>query len=263
MREAQKLLKKHNGNLDSASEEYFGKRQIQDGDHYDRVSAAWDTVAIFLPVDYKKSKGKVEAYVDRRLDLISSCCLPSGADKQDSKPRLLDVGCGDGAIFPKISNLGLDYHGVDISPEMIRLGRQRFPNAKFQVGSFPPSSDDEVAQDCYDTLVFNGSLQFFPDTAGILGQAMACLRQSRGGRIVLSHVEGSKFVQHECRTNPSVAVRNMPTEAQLREWAAARWNAKYAVKVRTKEDLLLDQSIDEQDRANEDFYLMALDVVPN
>lgn len=45
---------------------------------------------------------------------------------------VLDYGSGWGAMLPGITNKK-GYLGVDISPEAIRLGREKFPNVQFRV----------------------------------------------------------------------------------------------------------------------------------
>jgi SAM-dependent methyltransferase len=49
---------------------------------------------------------------------------------------VLDIGCGVGDFFDRLQARGIaaDYHGLDVSPEMIARARQRFPGARFEVG---------------------------------------------------------------------------------------------------------------------------------
>lgn len=57
--------------------------------HAVRVAATWNTVALFLPQDYERTKGKVEAFVERRLRHIVTACQGN----QEGDFQLLDVGC--------------------------------------------------------------------------------------------------------------------------------------------------------------------------
>ena len=50
--------------------------------------------------------------------------------------RVVDLGCGSGIWAKELANAGYQVIGVDISPAMIELARQRVPNAEFHVGSF-------------------------------------------------------------------------------------------------------------------------------
>jgi SAM-dependent methyltransferase len=46
-----------------------------------------------------------------------------------------DLGCGPGRLTTHLAKLGLPAFGVDLSPRMIELARQAFPDLRFEVGS--------------------------------------------------------------------------------------------------------------------------------
>jgi ubiquinone/menaquinone biosynthesis C-methylase UbiE len=46
-----------------------------------------------------------------------------------------DLGCGPGRITAHLDALGLDAVGIDLSPRMIELARQAYPNVRFGEGS--------------------------------------------------------------------------------------------------------------------------------
>ncbi|MBW4719386.1 class I SAM-dependent DNA methyltransferase [Saccharothrix obliqua] len=48
---------------------------------------------------------------------------------------VVDVGCGPGRITAHLAGLGLDVHGVDLSPGMVAVARDRHPGLRFEVGS--------------------------------------------------------------------------------------------------------------------------------
>ena len=76
-----------------------------------------------------------EAGKAQAIALINSLTEKSGFDP--TRKRILDVGSGFGRLFRGFAELGFrEIWGVDISPEMIRLGEQccRVPNARFVVG---------------------------------------------------------------------------------------------------------------------------------
>lgn len=46
-----------------------------------------------------------------------------------------ELGCGPGRVTAHLRDLGLDVFGVDLSPVMIGLARETFPDLRFEVGS--------------------------------------------------------------------------------------------------------------------------------
>ncbi|MCX5205253.1 methyltransferase domain-containing protein [Streptomyces sp. NBC_00237] len=46
-----------------------------------------------------------------------------------------ELGCGPGAVTAHLRDLGLDVFGVDLSPAMIGIAREAYPELRFEVGS--------------------------------------------------------------------------------------------------------------------------------
>ena len=250
-------------------------------------------MGLFLPCDYARSKGKVEPYVERRLKHIVTACyggtvIGSNGVDDDIPLSILDVGCGDGALIPYLFNTKEDdggdedatekstinYKGLDVSTVMIDMAKSQHSKYTFVDGSFPEDLDDNER---FDTILFNGSLQFFRDTIQTLQHARARLfasdrnkdndddtpqrKNRRKSRIVLSHVQGAKFVKDECRTSQGVAVRNMPNKVSLEDYAKLM-----NMKVLYKEEILIDgidksnNKYDPQlDGDDDQFYLVVLE----
>ncbi|MEU8227692.1 methyltransferase domain-containing protein [Kribbella sp. NPDC048915] len=58
-----------------------------------------------------------------------------------------DLGCGTGRITAYLAGQGLDVFGVDLTPGMIEVARQEYPELRFEVGSLYglDLKDDELA----------------------------------------------------------------------------------------------------------------------
>src|SRR5215510_5986331 len=74
------------------------------------------------------------------------------------RPRALDAGCGSGFQSRVLQELGYETHGVDISPGLLELARDRLPGARFSLGDveallYPDASFDAVVC-CGSTLSF-------------------------------------------------------------------------------------------------------------
>jgi SAM-dependent methyltransferase len=48
---------------------------------------------------------------------------------------IAELGCGPGRVTVHLRDLGLDVFGVDLSPVMIDLAREAYPDLRFEVGS--------------------------------------------------------------------------------------------------------------------------------
>ncbi|MEU7582637.1 class I SAM-dependent methyltransferase [Streptomyces sp. NPDC041068] len=53
----------------------------------------------------------------------------------DAPGPVAELGCGPGPVTALLRDLGLDAFGVDLSPTMIGLAREAYPEIRFEVGS--------------------------------------------------------------------------------------------------------------------------------
>ena len=87
----------------------------------------WDTIKAYdtATEDYCRktlSSGDrdfQEKMMDRTLNMLPS------------EPRILDLGCGDGRDAAYLTDRGADTIGMDLSKEMVKLARKKFPELEF------------------------------------------------------------------------------------------------------------------------------------
>lgn len=90
---------------------------------------------------------------------------------------LLDIGCAAGG-FSKIAkgcNKGLEYTGVDISPDMIRQARRRFPRERFYLSD---GENLDFADDSFDICVSLGVLHMTEAWKRLLAEAWRVCRDT-------------------------------------------------------------------------------------
>jgi SAM-dependent methyltransferase len=131
--------------------------------------------------------------------------------------RVLDVGCGDGALVHFFDQLGLRSTGIERLPERLAALRRDFPNLDWQ----PEPPRDAANDSPFDLIVVRNDAAYersvlAPDALRLTGELLALLRPagtlafvfrrdvSADGSVV-SH-DGSCFLKHiecfpgECRT---------------------------------------------------------------
>ncbi len=109
------------------------------GQHFENIEAC-----------YEDGKEQVNALMSSMLERLAFD--PIGK-------RIMDVGCGFGRLFPGFAELGFtEIWGVDISPEMTRLGEQQcpVPSARFVVvdGGGLTGIDSNYFNFCFSRGVF-------------------------------------------------------------------------------------------------------------
>jgi len=146
---------------------------------YDAVAAAYadrfDGELAAKPVD----RGLLAAFADLVL--------------ADGGGPVADLGCGPGHVGAHLRGLGLDVFGVDLSPGMVAVARERHPGMRFDVGSMLALDlpDAGLAGACafYSTIHLpTGEL---PAAFAELGRVLR-----PGGQVILAFQTGDDAEQH-------------------------------------------------------------------
>jgi len=99
---------------------------------------------------------------DRAALALYAELVQAAAGAPDTKPRVVEVGCGPGRVTAHLAGLGLDASGIDLSPAMVDQARQRHPGLRFAVGSM--TALDELLPSPLDGLVAWYSVIHVPPT---------------------------------------------------------------------------------------------------
>jgi ubiquinone/menaquinone biosynthesis C-methylase UbiE len=97
--------------------------------------------------------------------------------------RVLDVGCGSGALLNEITNTRSPKQaiGIDLSLAMTALARQRMPSGDFVAGD---AEALPFANDQFDVILSSSSFHFWPNQVRALIDFRRVLRAN--GRIVIT-----------------------------------------------------------------------------
>lgn len=138
--------------------------------------------------DYDRKYHAPQVYrgMDERLARI----IEEAAGERGGAPlHLLDLGCGPGSLTPFLRRIpGAQILGVDLSAEMIRYARLRYPEVEFRIG-------DIEALDCpdgsFDAVLCSGMLHHLPRLDDALREIRRVLRP--GGVLIAREPNEDNF----------------------------------------------------------------------
>ncbi len=108
-----------------------------------------------------------------------SYILDKGEISQGKK--VLDVACGTGILFPDYMRRGAEITGVDISFEMVRISKEKFPNIEVICAD----AEEYAFENDYDTVMIYNAFPHFPDPEGLIKNLSTALKD--GGRLTVAH----------------------------------------------------------------------------
>lgn len=93
--------------------------------------------------------------------------------------RLADLGCGSGVFTDLLQRRGYVCVGLDLSPKLLEVGRQKYPGVEFVEGDVEhlPFPDGSI-----DGVLLSGIVHHLPDPAHCAAEVFRVLRP--GGRFV-------------------------------------------------------------------------------
>lgn len=127
---------------------------------------------------------------------------------------VLDVGCGTGVLIPDyLKRNAASVTGVDISPEMVRIAREKFQqeNVRFLNGDVEELDCGET----YDVIMVYNAFPHFPDPERLIATLAGMLKP--GGTLTVAHGMSRAAVdRHHAGAADSVS-RGLMHEDELAE----------------------------------------------
>ena len=128
---------------------------------FDRCAPFWDA-------DMVRKEAVIAAILD-------NADIRAGID-------VLDVACGTGVLFPDYLKRGVaSLTAIDISPEMVKLARGKFPQVTVLCGDVEQTDFDK----CFDVVVIYNAFPHFPEPARLIEHLSKWVKP--GGRLTVAH----------------------------------------------------------------------------
>lgn len=122
---------------------------------------------------------------------------------------VLDVACGTGVLFPDYFSRGVrSLTGIDISPEMVKHARKKFPGAEVICADVETCSFTRR----FDVVMVYNAFPHFPDPEKLIGVLASLARP--GGRLSIAHgMSRAMLLSHHAGTASGVSIDLPEAEA--------------------------------------------------
>lgn len=111
--------------------------------------------------------------------------------------HVLDVACGTGVLFPDYLKRNVaSVTGIDISPEMVKIAKNKFPDINVICGDVEATKFDQK----FDAIMVYNAFPHFSDPAGLLKILAGLVKP--GGRLSVAHgMSRASLLDHHKRAN--------------------------------------------------------------
>jgi len=126
--------------------------------------------------------------------------------------RVLDVACGTGVLFPDYLARGVaSVTGVDISPEMVKIAREKFTQQNIEV--LCADVEELPLERKFDCVVVYNAFPHFPDPEKLIRILSGHLAD--GGRLTVAHGMSRAAIDHHHEGTASKVSRGLIHEDEL------------------------------------------------
>ena len=95
--------------------------------------------------------------------------------------KVLDVACGTGVLFPDYQKIGADITGIDISENMVKTAREKFPDVKIICGD----ATDFPLEEKFDAIMIYNAFPHFDEPEKLINNLAEALNSN--GRLSIAH----------------------------------------------------------------------------
>lgn len=171
-----------------------------------------------------------------------------GIFKKHNCHKILEIGCGSGHLAEYFIKADFNYSGLDLSPQMIELAKERNPNGKFNQGDMRNLQFNEE----FDGILIAGRsfthLTTNSDVISCLKSVHRALKKNGiivfdnfNAEIIFTQFEEHMEISKEYEDKTIQRISN--TSKNLENGWTWNWDAEYIIKSKEKEERFHDFNI--------------------
>jgi ubiquinone/menaquinone biosynthesis C-methylase UbiE len=128
--------------------------------------------------------------------------------------RVLDLACGPGIVAQALASQARQIVGIDVTPAMIGLARQRFVSSQITTGQFCVALAEKLpfTSSFFDQVVTRLSVHHFQDSSAVLSEVKRVM--VGGGRLIIADVVSSENEEESALHNALEQLRD-PTHVRM------------------------------------------------
>ncbi|MGI4728330.1 MAG: class I SAM-dependent methyltransferase [Janthinobacterium lividum] len=125
-------------------------------------------------------------FPDDGLSHAHQYLLPALLSMLNKQQKILDLGCGNGALAIKLINSGFDVYGTDASEEGIKLAKKNYPNRFYLQDLSTGKLPAELADTAFNTIISTEVIEHLYDPKAFIQFCKEVLSKSSYKQLIIS-----------------------------------------------------------------------------
>ena len=169
-----------------------------------------------------------------KSDEIINLILDKSEVKKDT--RVLDIACGTGVLFDYYLSRGAKVTGMDLSPEMVKICKSKFP----EIPVICADADTYPFREKFDVCIIYNAFPHFPDPELTVSNLITAIKEN--GRLTIAHGMSRERINAHHQGKASPYSRPLPEINELNKLLSANFqvdtlvsdNEKYIISGKLK-----------------------------
>lgn len=137
--------------------------------------------------------------------------------------RVLDVACGTGVLFPDYISRKAVVTGIDISAEMVKMAKEKFPQIDIICGD----AENYDFQNQFDVIMIYNAFPHFPNPERLIENLAKALKN--GGRLSIAHGASREEINKCHSGKPSKISLPLPEAEDVKKLLSPLFNVDIVI----------------------------------